>query len=154
MADAWRPLPVHKRAVQLHNGGSWPKFGLCHFLHKISEFSFILFQQAGFATAIRFLNWEKREEDICTRNSHFFINFPFTPINIWDSLSGWLKFPFWCLHFCSSWKRSFQENRKMYWPSIPSATLRLELIFQRCSLYWWPLHIFFENSHSLVERWW
>ena len=63
---------------------------------------------------------KKSEEDICNiQNSHFFINFPFTSINIWDILSGWLKFPFWCLHFCSSWKISFQENRKIGHRSRP-----------------------------------
>lgn len=94
-------------------GGSWPKFGWCHFLRKISEFSFILFQQPLFAIAIRFLNWEKSEEDICNiQKWHFFINFPFTSINIWDILSGWLKFPFWCLHFCWSWKNKFPGEPK------------------------------------------
>ena len=95
-------------------GGSWPKFGWCHFLRKISEFFFfILFQQPLFAIAIRFLNWEKSEEDICNiQKWHFFINFPFTSINIWDILSGWLKFPFWCLHFCWSWKNKFPGEPK------------------------------------------
>ena len=40
-------------------GGSWPKFGWCHFLRKISEFSFILFQQPLFAIAKGF--WTEKK---------------------------------------------------------------------------------------------